>query len=244
MTGSKDYHFFIYLHILKPRMVEEKDPYYFRPEVSNSDLTQLAKYWMPDNLVYDIEAAYRFGGFFDAMITESHKVNFFKRTFAGQVFNESEFKMAEKMKDSYWKDSFCSLLTKHSDMQKVSVRKDFPIQYGDIRFTLDVRLKWDLYAMKSPLKMTGDIKSTTAKTEKEFIAACHYFQYFRQRAWYMDIDEVDRDMLIGVSKVNYKVFKLPVVRGGEFHKIGQEQYQDLAFKWWYLFGDLSKFSIN
>ncbi len=219
-----------------------KDPYFSRSEVSNSNLTELSKYWLPPEDRYDIEAAYRFGTLIDMMITEPWKVNFFKRTCDGEQYTKEEFAIAEKMKASFWADPFCAALAKGSEMQKVSVKDDFEIQHGGIKFYLPVRCKWDLYAHKT-LGMTGDIKSTTATTEKQFIAACEHFQYFRQRAMYMDIETVNRDMLIGISKVNFKVFKVPIERGGTFHSRGKEQYSELAFKWWYLFGDLERFEI-
>ena len=218
-------------------MSEEKDPYYFRSEVSNSDLSWLQKYWEPENIVYDKERAYRFGTLIDCMITEPFKINFFKKTCAGVQYTEDEFALAEEMKRSFYKDPFCRLLSEKSEYQKVSIRNNFPIIYDGFQFRLNVRCKWDLFA-KPVLKISGDIKSTTATTEKQFLDACHHFNYFRQRAWYMDIENVNKDMLIGISKVNKKVFKIPIERGSEAYRIGRAQYEELAFKWFYLFSDI------
>lgn len=215
------------------------DPYYDREEVSNSDLSEIGKYWMDQELIYDLEKAYRFGTLLDMMITEAWKVNYFKLTCAGVKYTKEEFVLAEEMKKSFWEDEFCAYLASYSEMQKITVRNDFPIDYEGFRFYMNVRIKWDLYALGT-LNITGDIKSTTAETLKQFIAACHHFQYFRQRSWYMDIGDSNNDMLIGISKVNKKVFKVPIRRGDEFYKIGRAQYQELAFKYFYLFGDLSK----
>lgn len=215
-----------------------RDPYFDRQEVSNSDLSWLAKYWLAGDLAYDIDVAYRFGTLIDCMITEPHKVNFFKFTVDGDKYTKDEFRLAEEMKAAFFQDPFCKLMAENSEMQSIVTREDFEIEHEGFRFTMAVRLKFDLDARKK-LKMTGDIKSTTAKTEKEFIAACHHFGYFRQRAWYMDISKSEKDVLIGISKVNKKVFKIPIAKGGEFYNIGKEQYQELAFKHWYLFGDLS-----
>lgn len=222
--------------------VIEPDPYFSRSEVSNSDLGWVAKYWQSQELIYDIEAAYRFGTLIDAMITEPHKINYFKLTCSGVQYTAAEFRLAEEMKAAFWKDELCSLLARHSEMQKVSTRDNFEIQHEDFIFSMSVRCKWDLFALPK-LKMTGDIKSTTATSEKQFIAACGHFGYWRQRAWYMDIEGSDKDMLIGISKINKKVFKVPVVRGGEFYNIGKSQYQELAWKWHYLFGDLDKIKL-
>jgi hypothetical protein len=220
-------------------MSEEKDPYYSRPEVSNSDLTELEKYWMPESLVYDIQVAYKFGTLLDCLITEPEKVNYYKFTCAGQQYTREDFELAAAMKRAFWKDPLCAVIAKHSEYQKICIRQDFKIEYEGYEFNLPVRCKFDLNA-KATLGITADIKSTSATTEKQFIDACHHFRYLRQRSLYVDIDDVKKDMIIGISKVNQKVFKIPFVRGGELYKIGKAQYQELAFKYAYLFGDVSK----
>lgn len=220
-------------------MEEVKDPYYARPEVSNSDLSWLKKYWQPENLIIDLEKAYAFGTLIDCMITEPHKVNYFNLTCAGVQYTAADFKLAEDMKKAFYRDELCATLAKHSEYQKVSVRESFPIEHDGISFSMDVRCKWDLFAMPK-LNMSADIKSTACTTQKQFEEAVRYFDYDRQRAWYMDIENVNHDMLIGISKVNCKVFKVPVTRQSELYKEGKKKYQELAFKYWYLFGEMEE----
>lgn len=211
-----------------------QDPYFNRSEVSNSDLTALKK------LLYgarDIDPtyAYAFGTLIDAMITEPHKVDYFKRTVQGQnyIYSFEDFEKASLMKKSYNKDSFCKQITEAADFQSVSVQHGFPIEYNGFQFSLDVRCKWDLLVRH--WKMGADIKSTAAETQSQFEAACEYFDYYRSRAWYMDIEGTNKDMLIGISKKNFKVFKIPINRGDKLYNKGKADYQDLAFKYWYLF---------
>jgi hypothetical protein len=218
-------------------MTEVKDPYYTLPEVSNSDLSWLKKYWMLQDEIIDLEKAYRFGTLIDMMITEPEKVNYFALTCAGQQYSADEFALAEEMKKAFWRDEFCAMMAKHSEFQKVSVRKDFPVEFDGFTFSLNVRCKWDLYAMPK-LRISGDIKSTTATSQKQFEDAVRHFDYDRQRAFYMDIEGVDNDMLIGISKVNKKIFKVPVKRGGDLYNSGKAKYQELAFRYWYLFENL------
>lgn len=85
--------------------------------------------------------------------------------------------------------------------------------------------------------MSADIKSTVCTTQKQFEECVKYFDYDRQRAWYMDIEGRCNDVLIGISKKNFKVFKVPVRKGSELYNSGRKKYEELAFKWWYLFGD-------
>lgn len=217
-------------------MTEVKDPYYSHPYVSNSDLSWLKKYWQPENIVYDLEKAYRFGALIDCMLTEPNKVNYFKHTCAGYAYSKEEFELAEQMKKAFLRDPFCKQLFDYSDCQKISMREGFEINHDGFCFKLNVRCKWDFYAL-SKIGMTGDLKSTTATTQKQFEEACYHFEYFRQRAWYMDIANVKHDVLIGVSKVNQKVFKVPITRGDDKYNTGKKQYEELAFRWWYLFSD-------
>lgn len=214
-----------------------KDPYYALPQVSNSDLSWLKKQFIPDRgKVIDLEQAYRFGTLIDCMITEPMKVDYFRMTCAGNYYTKDEFRLAEAMKKSFYRDPLCTMMAEKSEFQKVSKRYAFPIEYDGFRFRLDVRCKWDLFAQHS-LRISGDIKSTTATTQKQFEEAIRYFDYDRQRAWYMDIEGTDRDMLIGISKKNCQVFKVPIERGGELYESGKRKYQELAFRWWTLFGN-------
>lgn len=213
-----------------------RDPYYDRPEISNSDLSWLKKYWQPENITYDLEKAYRFGTLLDCMITEPGKVNYYTFSCGGYVYTREEFDRAVEMKKAFWKDPTCASVAKQASLQKVSVRNDFPIAYGGCQFTLPVRCKWDLFIPH--MDLSGDIKSTMAETQKQFEEAARHFDYDRQRAWYMDIEGRSNDILIGVSKVNFRVFKIPIKRGSDWYNSGREKYEELAFRYWCLFGDL------
>lgn len=52
----------------------------------------------------------------------------------------------------------------------------------------------------------------------------------------MDLEKTGRDIIIGVSKVNFKVFVLPIERNDRFYNIGKEQYTELAFRYWAING--------
>lgn len=212
------------------------DPYYSRKEVSNSDLSSLKEMLYPKPSFGDKQYAYAFGTLLDCMITEPEKVDYYSLTVDGQYkdyrFTAADFELAKEMKKSYMKDSFCKMINENADFQSISVSHDFPIVHNEFEFQLSagVRCKWDLLVRK--WNMGGDIKSTMAKTQKEFEQACDHFDYFRSRAWYMDIEGTNRDMLIGISKVNQNVFKIPITRGDKLYNYGKAQYQDLAFKYW------------
>ncbi|MDQ7947661.1 MAG: hypothetical protein AAGB30_11200 [Pedobacter sp.] len=213
-----------------------QDPYFSRPEVSNSDLSSLKQLLYPDGLTFgDKQKAYAFGTLLDNLITEPDKVDLFnlKVEYQDYPYTQDDFDLALRMKRAYLKDPFCKMINDHADFQAISVRHNWQIVYEGFEFQLDVRCKWDL--LVRDWKMGGDIKSTAAETQGQFEAACEHFDYFRSRAWYMDIAGTDKDMLIGISKKNCKVFKIAINRGDALYQKGKSEYQELAFKYWQLF---------
>lgn len=212
------------------------DPYYSRSEVSNSELSWLEKYWLPQQLVLDLEAAFRFGSLLDAMITEPGKVDYFKLQVDGVQFEKQEFEKAATMKKVFFADPFCKALAGQCSMQKVTVKPDFEIDYNGFKFKLAARAKWDFYAER--IDLSGDLKTTSCTTQKAFEETIDKYSYDRQAAWYMDLEGKNNFMFIAISKVNHKIFKVPVKRGDALFNRGKEKYQELAFRYWYLFGDV------
>ena len=82
----------------------------------------------------------------------------------------------------------------------------------------------------------GDLKSTFATSQKQFEEAVDFFDWDRSRAWYMDIAGSRQDFIVGISKKNQKVFKVFIKRDDKIYKRGKEKYDELAFRWWMLFG--------
>lgn len=208
------------------------DPYYSRHEVSNSDLTSLLKYF--SGIDTEPIEAYRFGRLIDCMITEPEKVNTFKLTCDGEQYTRDEFNRAMAMRSSFYRDAFCREFIKKASFQKVMSRT-IQVDYCGFKFSLAARCKWDIWV--DMMGSGGDIKSTTATTQQQFEQACLYFDYDRQRAWYMDISGANQDVLIGISKVNFKVFKLFIRRDDDFYNSGKQKYEYLAFKWWMIFDE-------
>lgn len=210
------------------------------PAVSNSDLSWLEKYWMPADVVIDLEKAYANGTLIDNMITENHKVDYFKLKVEGETYNYSrdEFECAKEMKKAFYKDAFCSQFVKQCKFQHISYNQSFPVNYEGFEFTLPAKCKWDLF--RPDIDLSGDIKSTACTTQKQCEEALRYFRYDRSRAWYMDLENRSNDILIFISKVNFKIFKVPIKRGSELYNDGKKKYQELAFRWWYLFSDVNK----
>lgn len=210
------------------------------PAVSNSDLGWLEEYWLPYQQVIDLRKAYANGTLIDAMITEPHKVDFFKRSVLGEDYQYSadEFAAAQEMKKAFFRDPFCASFVKQCKFQHISYNPAFQVNYEGFDFRVPAKCKWDLF--RPDIDLSGDIKSTACTTQKQCEEVVRHFAYDRSRAWYMDLENRSNDILIFISKVNFKVFKVPVKRDGNIYREGKQKYQELAFRWWYLFGDIKQ----
>ena len=210
------------------------DPYYLRSEVSNSDLSALYNYFNPPSFTIDTTTAFRFGSLVDAMITEQDQVDLFNRRVGAIQFEKEEWEKARKMKQIFFADYFCQLLFRQCEMQKVSIKPEFEITYNDVTFSLPMRAKWDFYA--KDIDLSGDLKTTAATTLSQFEDSINHYNYDRQAALYMDLEGKSNFMFIAISKENYKIFKVPVKKGGKIYNSGKEKYQKLAFMYYTLFG--------
>lgn len=208
------------------------DPYFNRPEVSNSDLTELNKYFMARDQIMDYENALRFGTLVDAMITELEKVNVYKRTVEDYIYKPEEMELAKAMKRAFYQDELCKRFADMATYQQVfsGVVK---LNYGSFEFELLMRCKYDLF-MKQ-LGYGGDIKSTAATTQKQFEDSIYHFDYDRSRVVYMQLSGAPKDIIIGISKVNCKIFKVYIDRFSKIYQSGLEKFQDTGFKYWSLF---------
>jgi hypothetical protein len=216
------------------------DPYYNLPQCSNSDLSELGRLLNPREFEPDYSESLRFGNLFDCLVTEPDKVNVYKRTVEGIEgdYSIADIKLAQEMKRSFYSDPTCAALMKMAECQKVSIG-NVTFEWGSFEFTLETRAKWDIWMPK--LGYGCDIKTTTATSQKQFELACEHFSYFRSRVFYMELEKSSKDMLIGVSKVNKKIFKVPITRGDKNFLKGKEEASRLAFDYWYLFSD---FGVN
>lgn len=213
------------------------DPYYLRTEVSNSDLSKLKMYFSNAEYVRDATEAYRFGNLVDAMILEPTRCDHYNLRVDNQQFYRHEWDHADKMRQSFFADAECSSLMKICDAQAIMTDEAELENDEGIKFTTKRRCKWDMWFKR--LHSGADIKSTAAKTEKEFYNACIHFDYPRSRAWYMDIAGSDTDIMFGISKKNFKIFKIRINRGDELYNLGKVQYLDLAWKHWLLFDGIT-----
>lgn len=222
-------------------MSQNPDPYYSRKECSNSDLSELHKLFWPLAWEYDFAEALRFGTLVDALISEMHRVNVFKRTVDDEVYRVEDFELARQMKLAFYKDPTCAAFMKLAETQKISA-SIVEYVWNRFKFSIEARCKWDLFM--PALKQGADIKTTTATTLKQFEEACEHFKYFRSRVFYAKLENTKKDMLIGISKVNLKVFKIPMTEGDKYWQKGLEDASNLAFNYWLHFDGFGTHNIN
>ena len=211
------------------------DTYYLRSEVSNSDLTALKNMLHP-RMMLGSEEAFRFGSLVDALITEPWRTNYYRMTVDDVQYSEEEWQhaidMRRALRTEAKHDAFLAAVLDNADTQKVMVNTAQQFSYGQLPFTLDTRFKWDWW-LKTAC-MGGDLKTTSATSQKEFEEAVDFFDWDRSRAWYMDIAHSDRDFIYAISKKNGKVFKYFIQRGDATYNRGREKYEELAFQYWCL----------
>lgn len=213
------------------------DSYYSRPEVSNSDLTELKNYLYPRAQYGDKEKAFKFGTLVDALITENERVRYDKLMVDDYVYTKDEFELGLEMRKALRKeaekDQFLAVVLAQSDTQKFMVNKQQEFFYGNFVYHLDTRCKWDWWL--SSFNFGGDLKTTFAESQTQFDEAIDFFDWDRSRAWYMDIAGSKQDFIYAISKKNCRILKHFITdRKHPSYIRGKEKYEDLAFKWWQL----------
>lgn len=224
-------------------MSKPSDSYYKRDEVSNSDLTTL-KYKLYPSLCFmserDKQKAFRLGTLVDAFITEISKVNMYDFTVDGEKYTKEEFDWGIRMRKAIMKESekdlFLKTVLNVADCQSFLVNPSQHFDYGCFQFDLSTRCKWDWWL--SGYGFGGDLKTTTATSQKQFEDSIDFFDWDRSRAWYMDIahsinpEHGNRDFIYAISKKNFKVFHKMIHRGDDIYERGRAKYLDLSFKYW------------
>lgn len=208
--------------------------YFGLPYASNSLLSKIKAGISPAERFPPTEA-FAFGTLVDALITEPHKVNYASGLVAGIQLSQAQIDQAKRMSDSFFKDYFCSQLWNISEKQKELVIDDMAFEFEGFTFNIGFKCKYDLFV---PSTWYGaDIKTTAAKTQKQFEESVFQFDWDRQGALYMDIptqltgEESKQFLIIGISKKPpHKIFKLSISRGDGWYKSGFDKYSQLAFK--------------
>lgn len=198
--------------------------YYDHPYVSNSDFTALKLELYP-SFVPDYSAALHFGILFHALLLEPDTVDHIRRSVRDAEYTADDFAAAKRMRDTVKADRFCEMLLRRCD-KEVEMYNQGTV-FGEVR--LDTRRKYDVW---DPLvNWGGDFKSTTATTPQAFLAALQRFDYDRSRVFYAKGSGAVKDVVIGVSKVNFKIFPVFMREGCPLWQSGEAKCNELAVKY-------------
>lgn len=208
--------------------------YYDRPELSNSDLTALARMYnaLPDNRE-ELEDVFNFGSLVDAMLSERHRVDFALRELTedgGRVirYSPAVFTQAERLATLAKRDPVIRALVENAVGQYVFIRT-IVFDFEGEEYAIKSRCKFDAYAR--PLAMGADYKTTACTSYNQFKNAISHFHWDRQAAFYMDLARIDRHWIIGISKKTGQIFKHAIERDDETYKVGRAKYCYWAAKW-------------
>lgn len=209
------------------------DSEYFKlPHASNSGLKEAHKLFSAsESGERDLTGAYEFGSAIDALLTNPGELN-------TKNLTNDQVRDILQMRKALSKDPTYNALCAKADTQAVFTHEAFPIDIDGMLTTIRAKCKYDFWQPK--MNFGCDLKSTTAKEQSAFSAAAIFMKYPMQGAWYMDITGSDRFVIIGISKVNYKVFTFSIRRGDEHYTKGRAQYLYYSKSWWKLYGVTSQ----
>jgi hypothetical protein len=159
------------------------------PFVSNSALSAMKSGYL--NL-----AAFRTGTLAHSTILELPKVNAYTGKIEGQEYTYSidEIDLAMDMRRAFYKSQFCADLVQCSEVEVEMYNAN--TQFDGI--ALDTKRKYDIWSYT--LGWGGDLKSTTARSEAEFLHHIDQFDYDRARVFYAKGSGAKKDVIIGISK--------------------------------------------
>lgn len=208
--------------------------YYELPQVSNSDLTALARACnaLPDRRD-ELEDIFNFGSLVDAMLTESYKCRWDDMLLANDDatftrYTPDVWAQAVSMVRQAKKDPVISLAIKKMIGQYVFVRR-IGFTFEGVEDYIDMRCKFDQFSKAMCMGM--EYKTTSCRTRNQFREAVAHFHWDRAAAVYMDLARIDQHWICGISKQTEEVFKIAVPRVSEIYQVGLKKYSFWCNRW-------------
>jgi hypothetical protein len=192
------------------------------PYVSNSDLSNS----IARPVFGNSEKAFAFGTLVHASILEPHRINYDKKTLDGEPVDG--FGYLGNMASAFFNNAFCAEFRARCTYEVEMFKENIRFEYNGKKFAMHCKCKYDLWNGQ----FGGDIKTTSAETEQEFLKNIETFDYARARVFYSKISGAERDVIIGISKKNYKVFLVFMKKGDYLWQKGEERLNEIAFNYW------------
>ncbi|MGA0557768.1 PD-(D/E)XK nuclease-like domain-containing protein [Larkinella sp. VNQ87] len=219
-------------------MITELIDYRSIPRVSNSDLTRLKEEclgYTPSRFVP--QRAMQFGRAFHSHLLEPESVG----GIIDQLLPDMkpvESGRLEQLTEQVRRDSFCRRYLRQSDRERI-------ILFTDPETELACKARMDM-VYTSPKKRNAlilDFKTTSARTQSQFLQSCYDYDYDRQVAFYVDgLRHADsrewaqtrqfRFILIGVQKQKpNRLFAVDATSIPNFVEYGRKKYRFWLRKW-------------
>ena len=204
------------------------DRFYFdHPSVSNSELKKLRRYYYGDES--DLEALLReqfiIGSLVDNYITPTSPQTRLEIELGATV---EQGQLARSLGEYMLADPMIKLFVSFM-VGQVRFFRLHTFEYDGEVYKIRARCKFDLYCRR--YKIGVEIKTTSCKTYKAFVASIEFLDYDQAAAWYMDLARIDRLWIIGICKSTKQIFKFVVQRGDDTHKRGVSKYSRWAYNW-------------
>lgn len=203
--------------------------YFAHPYLNNSTLSKLKS--REDSGPW-LQKYYAFGTLTHAAILQPFRLNLIKNTLDGNSIEQEAITRVLLMKASFFKDPFCKNIHESCSKEVAMLNPNTQFEFNGKRFSIDTKRKYDLFSYS--LGYGGDVKATKATTQAEFEKVVDELDYDRGRVFYAKGSGATRDVIIGISKVNYKIFKVLMQVGCRHWKRGEEKLNALAYKYWEL----------
>ena len=185
---------------------------------------------------------FRLGTLFDFVCTEPDLINHKELYFTGHDGEKEYFTRQELNNCLGWfeklkKHPLLKVIIANSDSQKEVFNDDFQVTHEGQTFKVKVKGKFDLY---TSLSYAGDLKFVSAKSQRQFESMVQMFNYDRQGAFYMDMDDggVETFLIIGVPKLldyrKHEAFIVVMKKGDELYNSGKAKYQKGCYDYWSL----------
>lgn len=211
------------------------------PRVSNSDLTRIKEehlgYWSVPSARWATEKTRTFGKAFHQHLLEPETVG----TVLEQLLPDLAPKQTEQLESlmrTIRQDGFCRRYLRMSERERVVLFTD-PMSGIGCKARLDM-------VYTSPKRRNAlvlDIKTTSARTQAQFLQSCYDYDYDRQAAFYLDslryADQNEwattrqfRFVFIGVMKQKpHRLFALDATSIPGFIDYGRKKYRFWLRKW-------------
>lgn len=165
------------------------------------------------------EKAFRFGSMVDAILTQPDELE--------DSLTDEEILAGIKLSKAALAHPLSSMILSHGKSQ-VILTSEVTIDFEGIIKPIEAKCMYDKLLLK--MKIGADYKTTVAKDYAEFLVLISWFKYDRQAYWYMEIGNLDRFVLIGLSKTRVgEVFIHIVKRGDEMWQSGKDKAVVLAY---------------